>query len=1242
MENIINLKKYIDDNENILKSKDINKLVSLTKLRYNEGQKIKMIINDEIKIRKIRYNINEVEAVFKTLESKYNNELKNNNNIDEVKLKNKYKIHNINLYYNKIKKRKIQDKKNQYSALLSKINRDLKRFKKNANEGISERKKIKYEKMEKEQKEISENLKKNKKEIKKTINKINGIKHIKEWEKNKYDRNDLINFINNKKPTIKENVKELNKLKFTDNFRGFKMFNYKLSNIKTLIDFYDRIKELTPEKEKYKYTYNLIFFNKNNISDKRFITIKPVNSINYNRFVDYIEKLNKGEINKSDVLDIEKYEIDFNHVQLKRYAVEAKGSAKFNFCDVEEAKGDKNKCLKNCLNKYFKCDEEIKNISQAEYISEKNNFNLIVYADYPNIKLNFLEEDKYIEIGGDIYKEVIFNDLKILSHNKIVDNKTIALVYKDNHVAIFKGNKKNLYICPNLKLYEYNKEENLMKLISKRTELYDNNPDIKIEDKKYDITYVTFDLETIFNIKKRLMLEPYSISYTINENHKYEAGVIFGDNCVKEFIQKLYKEQKNRLYVLIGYNSSNFDNYFLIEHIAAVDWLNSIFHNNSSVLNIKFGGRHCCFDLNKFTLSSLKNACENYKTHYKKIGDFDHWEIQKYFNDNNGEIKTFFHNKGCKVDNFNINWPGMFKSGDDADIGGEFILNNILPCKCENIKKLIKYNLYDVLSTYEIYKSIEEILKQNNLLDKREFFDYKTIGSLIFNLFKKDVTMYNIKNKKNITQKELNNIKPILPLLPLEECKLIRSGLVAGRTQCFKDVFYDLSGENKYYMIDVKSLYPFVMLNKKYPCGSVLKLNFNECNKRGLIGFYKCSFDQKNLKKNILPKRGAVLDWNYKGEQTLYLNTIDINMLIKYNCNVKIIRDKNNFCFSHTTKGENLFKCTSDFKKIKEKQDEYKKTINLYEGGENNISDNDYNLAVKEYNPALRQMAKIFLNSLSGKVIERTHTKKTKIVRNKKEYDDIVNNTDFDNIDIVQILNENNALIEYEISEDEALKEGNKPLYLGVIIYAYARAHMYDTIIYKYDVLYMDTDSGVLIESEYKRLLKENPELMGSDFGKYELEDFHKNNTCCKFVTLAPKNYFMLNDNNNPLKKGFKSVNLNSDIILNDDDLNKYFIHETKRDKKKYYDINNDNKINFDLYHFILSPQKLNKKDNIMNFINQIHKKGFAYIMRSKLLKIKRDMKNKKGGCLYQNYELCKIDIRKKENKPTTNKKYIL
>lgn len=49
-----------------------------------------------------------------------------------------------------------------------------------------------------------------------------------------------------------------------------------------------------------------------------------------------------------------------------------------------------------------------------------------------------------------------------------------------------------------------------------------------------------------------------------------------------------------------------------------------------------------------------------------------------------------------------------------------------------------------------------------------------------------------------------------------------------------------------------------------------------------------------------------------------------------------------------------------------------------------------------------------------------------------------------------------------KVDLEKKIEKYNRPLYLASFIYAYARGHLYDHILSRYDVLYMDTDSALM------------------------------------------------------------------------------------------------------------------------------------------------------------------------------------
>ena len=85
-------------------------------------------------------------------------------------------------------------------------------------------------------------------------------------------------------------------------------------------------------------------------------------------------------------------------------------------------------------------------------------------------------------------------------------------------------------------------------------------------------------------------------------------------------------------------------------------------------------------------------------------------------------------------------------------------------------------------------------------------------------------------------------------------------------------------------------------------------------------------------------------------------------------------------------------------------------------------------------------------------------------------------------------LSEEKALIEYTYNDATALDNSNMPIYLGILIYAYARKHMYNNVIRDYNIIYQDTDSAFLHKKDYELFIKNSGHMIGAEFGKFELE----------------------------------------------------------------------------------------------------------------------------------------------------------
>lgn len=1042
-----------------------------------------------------------------------------------------------------------------------------------------------------------------------------------------------------------------------DEFRGFARKTYKLKNVGSLDTLYDIISQIRGDR--FDVTIILRFITPT--GEPRFITVKPENIDSREALHEYIEKLSRGEMQGSDALG-EENTLDTTYLATITFDIYGQGQIVKTMFAIEDTENTNGTCLWSAVFRQIEYDEarhidkDIHHLKEFEVkLVELYGYRIRCYADWLSdaASANKKYEKRtiagmtlmYAEIKGEQLTQINFESPYTLE-------PVIEIVYSNEHFFPYKGIKEGKFYFDHTKRFIHVVDDKIVNEV-KRQEVTEHmsKSNIGTHIKPYTRKVVTFDVETRYDEAYIGLMRPYSISWAVDG----VGNFYMGDDCVEVMLRELLKDSANVLYCLLGYNSSRFDNIFLLPTMLKMDTLGDVFYQKNSILNISWGGRagrHTVHDICRFTQSSLDRACREFKTFFQKIGGFNHEEIQSHYN-KTGSITSYFHDNACEVGIRESACKGKILSApflesiaemdlmamiDRKELKSQYMVENSkgirgekqlwihrdmaqvkdtiksrLPCTCEKYGKLVNYNLFDVFSTDELYFGIEKVMLDNKAISDK-LFDHKTIGSIIYKLFDKDTN---------------NRIK--LPRMDLAQYKRVRSGLFAGRTQCYKGVSYDLSRQNKYVMLDVKSLYPYVMLNRYFPAGKIIDINYNACVQKGLIGFYNCKINQAGLNKNVLPLRseGAPLNWTFKGDMTAFINTVDIKCLLDAGAIVEILKDESGaddgFAFSKKIRGDDLFRCLTKWKKIKEDQDVLKAR------GE-------------PHNVVLRNMAKTFLNSLSGKVIENIHLDTTKLVRTKTDMSRIISEAkSIGKLQLSSILTPTVGLITYERDEEAEFKRQNRPIYLGTLIYAYARDHMYRSVLADYDVIYQDTDSALLSKAEYERFKQLQPELLGDDFGQFALEDFSE--LFDSYITLSPKNYFIMGEKDGKytvIKKGFKGVNLTRDkYIANPADYKWQIAATEKKSGEVIYDIVKG----FELYtgeidysleneareRLGLAPIVAPKTvyNDWQRFIEDILKNKFAYVLTSSMNKTLRNVESRgiNAGGIYQRYLLKKVKI---------------
>jgi hypothetical protein len=114
------------------------------------------------------------------------------------------------------------------------------------------------------------------------------------------------------------------------------------------------------------------------------------------------------------------------------------------------------------------------------------------------------------------------------------------------------------------------------------------------------------------------------------------------------------------------------------------------------------------------------------------------------------------------------------------------------------------------------------------------------------------------------------------------------------------------------------------------------------------------------------------------------------------------------------------------------------------------------------------------MNSLSGKVIEGLHTEKTIEVNNVAEYMKIKDKAQ--SINFINVIG-NKLFLTYEVDGESICERSQRPIYLGVLVYDYAKRYMYENSYSKVGLdalLYTDTDAS---KFRYSRFLEWKQEI---------------------------------------------------------------------------------------------------------------------------------------------------------------------
>jgi len=1020
--------------------------------------------------------------------------------------------------------------------------------------------------------------------------------------------------VNNK--VIKEkapiSVPKRLRVKQEDIIKNFEKKTIFYSGITTLEQLYDAIINELNESEEGLNFVSLAF--KSKYGNKiRWIGIKNEYLGSYNHFKNRIDNIADGQ-HGSDAVDMNEEELILDEFVINTISIKGHGKSDSMIFEVLGIESKKGLCAYECLMECLKGTQfEIGGTNKKELIYFQFLSEFIIKNKLPiNVIANsFTTKNKYMDIinRATEYKEINiknkkgFDDLYCMS--KVIDDD-INIVYlidnRDNnatHTIIYDEINLHYDVIKNNnpKLTQdvfISRSANVFKGYKKLFTPKQLNTNSQHQKHKSHLEYVVFDYETIIDFETSSCMRAYSLSILVlNEEQMIELERL--DRQVvcevdsENAIEEIKKIRAKCCITFLGYDCS----------LRFIDW---IMEKQAHKTFCFIGFNNANFDNFLFLEALLNNLRDNQEAKYS-VGDIFYNGSQLLNFMINGRHYTFDIHKHllgslkANCESFKIN--ACAKKSFDHHKAQVLYDNGELLNFIMGNEELREYNEYDVLATAVLFQKYRMALDAIPATKKyaEDITLTKTIGSLIYKVFNDS------KRKKGYD----------LPKLDFKEYDDLQKSKIAGRVELFNGV---KEINERLVSTDVCSLYPYVMaiLNCYYPCGKET-IKVDEYKGDDVLGFYYCDIDQSILKTKNLPniyakKSKIENDWGYDGIIENYLiSNVMIGLLRKYGCKVVI---RNGFIFPEKKKSCDMFDFLLDFMKAKNEQDGLK--------------------GKDGYNSALRETLKLLMNSLSGKVIEGLHTEKTIDINSSYDYLELK-----DKAKSVNYINTigGKLFLTYEVEAEDICSKSQRPIYLGVLIYDYAKRYMFDysySKIGKSRLLYTDTDAS---KFRYKHFIKwkkwvddrniqvphweeveavdkryKNHKIFenGSKvFGSFEdeLEDYVGDEYV--FYCLEKKSwlYGWKKGNDWKAKYRFKGLNGNSQILTLEEDfiVEKNVKHKATEEVETSYHIDRDRQQ--DVYMFYNS-NKHNSLDegNQIRFFKQVYTTGEAYLLCSSFRKI--------------------------------------
>ena len=374
-----------------------------------------------------------------------------------------------------------------------------------------------------------------------------------------------------------------------------------------------------------------------------------------------------------------------------------------------------------------------------------------------------------------------------------------------------------------------------------------------------------------------------------------------------------------------------------------------------------------------------------------------------------------------------------------------------------------------------------------------------------------------------------------------------RDAFFGGRTNVTK-LTYDFKENEKGKYVDFVSLYPTVQFFKNYPISHPVKILFPENFDPKWFGLVKCKIlPPSNLYHPVLPVKMECGDakkllfplcktcvmlknqdeCKHSDDERSFIGTWctnELNVALDKGYKIQKIYEVWHF----NKRSNNLFKeYIRKFMKIKMESSELSSNYKSVDEYRSIVKSKlDIELDEIKFNPGMRAIAKLCLNSLWGKFGQRNNMKKTEYVTEPSKFYKILLNEKIDDLNI-QFINEDMVEMTYNLKDQFVDNSKDTNIFIAAFTTSHARLMLYE-VLDKLDdtVLGFDTDSCWYIEKENGIKIE-----TGDSLG--DLTDELGGHHIVEWCGTGPKSYSYITSNNKYIckVKGFTLNHENSQYI---------------------------------------------------------------------------------------------------------------